>query len=203
MSEVRVQSASGLTVSASDDTLLRCCHEGSEDAATLLYQRYAERLRVLVRARRSPHLEPRLDVEDVVQSVFRSFFHAASAGVYEVPDGKDLWQLLGTIALNKIRTQGQFHRAAKRDVRLTTSLGLDDPSSAVQVRKDESADVLLHLAVEEALERLPQQQRAVVELRLQGYEVADIAASVGRGKRTVERHLQQALVCLKALFEEG
>jgi RNA polymerase sigma-70 factor (ECF subfamily) len=197
MSELRVPGVTGETAAPSDDSLLRRCHQGSEDAATLLYHRYAQRLRVLVRSQRAPHLEARLDVEDVVQSVFRSFFHAASTGVYEVPDGKDLWQLLGTIALNKIRAQGQFHRAAKRDVRLTTSLGLDDP-----VGTDEADDALLHIAIQDALQQLPPQQRAVVELRLQGYEVADIATRVGRGKRTVERHLQQALVSLAALFEE-
>jgi RNA polymerase sigma-70 factor (ECF subfamily) len=142
-----------------------------------------------------------LDVEDVVQSVFRSFFRAANQGVYEVPDGKDLWLLLGTIALNKIRAQGEFHRAAKRDVRLTTSLGFQDSPAAAQVWKDEAADTFLHLAIEEALEKLPLQQRAIVEFRLQGYEVADIARQVGRAKRTVERSLQQALAALRALFE--
>jgi RNA polymerase sigma-70 factor (ECF subfamily) len=185
----------------SDDSLLRRCG-GNEDAATLLYQRYAERLRVLVRARRSSQLVSRFDVEDVVQSVFRSFFRAANKGAYEVPDGKDLWQLLGTIALNKVRAQGQFHRAAKRDVRLTTSLEGEDPTGAAQARKDEAVGAFFKLTVEEALERLPAPQRAAVELRLEGYEVAEIAEQLRRGKRTVERHLQQALACLKELFAE-
>jgi RNA polymerase sigma-70 factor (ECF subfamily) len=185
----------------SDGSLLRRCSGGSEEAAAQLYERYARRLRGLVRARCSSQIGARLDVDDVVQSVFRSFFRVASTGVYEVPDGKDLWRLLGTIALNKVRAQGAFHRAAKRDVRLTTSLGFEDPSTAVHMWKDEAAENLLHLAIDDALQRLPQQQRAVVELRLQGYEVADIAQHVGRAKRSVERCLQQALVSLRELFD--
>jgi RNA polymerase sigma-70 factor (ECF subfamily) len=186
---------------ASDETLLRLCRSGSEEAAAQLYLRYARRLSALVRARCSSQLGPRLDAEDVVQSVFRSFFRVANAGLYEVPDGKDLWGLLGAIALNKVRAQGAFHRAAKRDVRLTTTLGFHDPSEAVRGWKDETADALLQLAVEEALEAMPPSSRAAVELRLQGCEVADIARRLGRAKRSVERCLQQALASLRALFE--
>jgi RNA polymerase sigma-70 factor (ECF subfamily) len=197
------QSAHKNSAAPSDDSLLRRCSDGSEEAAALLYQRYAQRLRALVRARTSAQLVSRLDADDIVQSVFRSFFRVANTGLYEVPDGKDLWRLLGTIALNKVRTQGAFHRAAKRDVRLTATLGFKDPSRGAQTRKDEAGDTFFQLAIEEALDKLPPQQRAVVELRLQGYEVAEIAGQVGRGKRTVERHLQQALACLRDLFEEA
>jgi RNA polymerase sigma-70 factor (ECF subfamily) len=195
------QMAHGAHATPSDRSLLRHFCDGSEEAATQLYLRYARRLRALVRARCGAHLWSRLDAEDIVQSVFRSFFRVANTGVYEVPDGKDLWRLLLTIALNKIRTQGVFHRAAKRDVRLTTNLGDDDPSEAAPAWKDESADTFFQLALEEALAGLPPQQRPLVELRLQGHEVADIARQVGRSKRTVERGLQQALASLSALFE--
>ena len=187
----------------SDHSLLKACHQGSQDAATQLYRRYARRLGALVRARCSAELAPRLDVEDVVQSAFRSFFRLATEGAYEVPDGKDLWRLLLTITLNKLRAQGAFHRAAKRDVRLTTPLSSHEPLSRRQELKDEAADVSLQVALEEALARLPQPQRLFVELRLHGHEVAQIAEQVGRSKRTVERGLQQAYASLRSLFEEG
>ena len=44
---------------------------------------------------------------------------ACSQGDYDVPPGEELWGLLLVIALNKIRTEETFHRAAKRDVRLS------------------------------------------------------------------------------------
>jgi RNA polymerase sigma-70 factor (ECF subfamily) len=186
----------------SDQSLLQRCSGGSEDAATQLYLRYAQRLGGLVRAQQSAQMVSRLDVEDVVQSVFRSFFRTAHTGVYEVPRGGDLWRLLMTIALNKIRAQGEFHRAAKRDVRLTVNMGSDDPSeNARNVR--EATDPFLRVAIDEALQGLLPQQRAIVELRLQGHEVAEIARQVGRSKRTVERSLQQGLARLKTLFEEA
>src|SRR3954466_1386611 len=110
------------TTAPSDRSLLRRLRGGSEDAATQLYRRYAHRLRALARANTSAHLARRVDAEDIVQSVFRIFFTAASQGLYDVPAGEDLWKLLLVIALNKIRTEGDFHQAAKRDVRTTAEL---------------------------------------------------------------------------------
>src|SRR3954470_2701126 len=109
----------------SDRSLLRRLCGGDEEAATQLYHKYARRLHALVQARCSSHLASRLDAEDIVQSVFRSFFRVANTGVYDAPAGEDLWKLLLTIALNKVRTQGVYHRAAKRDVTMTTSLDVD------------------------------------------------------------------------------
>jgi RNA polymerase sigma factor (sigma-70 family) len=180
---------------------LRRLREGNEDGATQLYARYVQRLRDLVRARCSAKLAARVDADDIVQSAFRSFFRVAHTGVYQVPDGEDLWKLLLTITLNKIRAQGVYHNAAKRDVRQTTSLsagsGLD-----VESRRDDLADSFLRLVLMEALEQLPEQHRAVVEFRLEGHDVATIARQTGRAKRTVERLLQQALAQLRDYFKQ-
>ena len=73
---------------ASDTSLLQRFRGGDEGAAAELYLRYADRLRGLIRARCSAQLAARLDADDIVQSVFRSFFRAANAGVYSVPPGK-------------------------------------------------------------------------------------------------------------------
>ena len=105
--------------SLSDRRLLERFQRGDREAAELLYARYADRLRALTRRKSSSALACRLDPDDIVQSVFRNFFHAAREGGYDVPPGEDLWKLLLVIALNKIRARGTFHRAAKRDVRRT------------------------------------------------------------------------------------
>src|SRR5439155_9706645 len=175
-----------------DHSLLQRLRCGSQDAALHLYLRYAQRLRGLAQAQCSADLARRVDVEDIVQSVFGSFFRRASQGYYDVPAGDELWKLLLVIALNKIRTKSAFHRAAKRDVRRTIA------SSAVlqgleAVDTDDDADyAFLQLTIDEALEHLPCQHKAMLELRIQGYEVAEIAHQMGRSKRTVERILQEA-----------
>ena len=103
----------------SDHSLVRRFRQGHQDAADLLYHRYADRLLTLVQARQSPDLASRVDYEDIVQSVFGSFFRGVSRGMYDVPAREELWHLFLVITLNKIRAKGVFHRAAKRDVRMT------------------------------------------------------------------------------------
>jgi len=177
--------------SASDRSLLRRFQEGEEDAATHLYRRYAARLRGLIQAQLSANLARRVEVEDVVQSVFRSFFRRASEGAYEVPAGEELWRLFLVMALNKVRNQGDFHTAAKRDVRLEAN-PTDTGATLEQLTTDDSAaEVFLQLVVTEALERLPPHHRQAVQLRLEGYEVAEIAQLIQRSKRTTERIFQE------------
>src|SRR3954462_5832042 len=52
----------------SDRSLLRRFRSGSEDAAEILYHRYAHRLSALVRSRRPSDLANLVDYEDIVQS---------------------------------------------------------------------------------------------------------------------------------------
>jgi RNA polymerase sigma factor (sigma-70 family) len=186
-----------------DNVLLESLRAGDHEAASALYARYAKRLRQLIRAKCSPQLARRVDAEDIMQSVFCAFFRGASGGCYQVPAGEELWPLLLVIALNKIRTQGSFHRAAKRDVRVTR--GLDDAEAlrraVSQLEVDEPLP-FLNLIVQEMLERMPQSQREIVELRVAGYEVEEIARHVGRSKRTVERLLQTCRQELSAMIPE-
>ena len=175
----------------SDRRLLERFQKGDREAAALLYARYAERLRALTRRKSSSALACRLDPDDIVQSVFRNFFHAAREGGYDIPPGEDLWKLLLVIALNKIRARGTFHRAAKRDVRRTRRIdGLDPYTLAKENPYGQSALAFLRLVAEEALAQLPPLQRRIVELRIQGYQVHEIAEQTGRSLRTVERTLQ-------------
>jgi RNA polymerase sigma-70 factor (ECF subfamily) len=185
----------------SDRSLLRRLQLGNQDAATQLYLRYAHRLRALARAKSSPELARRVDAEEIVQSVFGSFFRRARSGDYDVPVGDELWKLFLVIALNKIRAKGAFHRAAKRDVRATAGGDyLDDAKTPED--HDSAALGFLQLTVEEALQRLPVQQRQMVTLRIEGYEVAEIAQRTQRSKRTVERLLQEARKKLAYLLQE-
>jgi RNA polymerase sigma factor (sigma-70 family) len=183
---------------SSDESLFRHLQGGSEDAATALHTRYAPRLKALAKRSCGPELAQRLDPEDIVQSVFRSFFHAAKRGFYEAPTSEELWKILVVITLNKMRTQRAYHRAAKRDVRLTPG----DSEYVLQAMPDGKVDhVLLQLAVQEALEGLPPLAQQIANLRLEGFEVAQIADKLGRSKRSVERVLHGLRDLLRDFFD--
>jgi RNA polymerase sigma-70 factor (ECF subfamily) len=182
----------------SDRELLERFRRGEQFAATVLYLRYAPRLLALARSRCSPGLAHRLDSEDIVQSVFGRFFRRARNGGYEVPVGSELWSLLLVIALNKIRAAEAFHRAGKRDVGATA-----DAVEESLPPCDDGNGAYLSLVVSDALERLPARVREVIELRLQGYEVREIAEITGQSVRTIERLLQDARAELRGSLGEA
>jgi RNA polymerase sigma-70 factor (ECF subfamily) len=187
----------------SDRSLLRRFQGGQPDASTELYLRYAERLYALVVSQSSRNLARRVDPEDIVQSVFRTFFRRAARGDYAVPEGEALWKLLLVIALNKVRAAGAYHRAAKRDVRVTVAGEAYDRALESERMSDEGALAVLRLVIEELLEGMPAANRQMIELRIEGHEVDEIAEKVERSKRTVERVLQGFRARLDTLIHEG
>src|SRR5262245_14761334 len=167
-----------------DAGLLGRLRDGDQAAGAELYRRYATPLRPYASGPSLAGLAHRFDADDIVQSVFRTFLRGAQAGRYAVPEGAELWGLLLVITLNKVRAAGQHHLAARRDVRLTRPL--DDSDGA-----DATADPLREAVADDLLAGLLPTLRRIVELRLEGYSVDEIARATARSKRTVERCLQE------------
>lgn len=172
----------------SDLSLLERFRAGDQDAALHLYYRYADRLLRLASKETSQDLAIRFDPEDIVQSVFRTFFRRASNGQYEAPEGDELWKLLLVIALNKVRSKGAFHRSGKRDIRKTQSL--HSIQHDIDCESEEVARSILKLSLEEIIERQPESHRDVLRARMSGLDVQSIADRTKKSKRTVERVLQ-------------
>lgn len=183
--------ANPISAERSDDSLLRRFRSGDEDAATALYRRYARRLLALAESKTSTEFAMRFDAEDVVQSVFRSFFRRARDGYYQVPDSGELWQLLLVLSLNKIRRLAIHHRAQKRDVRATILNEILPTQSTHESSADDVAFGVLKMVVEDTISELTATQQSIVRDRIEGFEVSEIAERVKRSKRTVERTLQQ------------
>lgn len=175
---------------ASDHSLLWRWREGEQDAATQLYLRYAGRLIRLVQRQCSADLARWAGVEDIVQSVFISFFRRISQGYYDVPDGDELWKLLLVIALHKIRSKATYYHAAKRDTHRIVNGEAAQRRLKFQANDWESQYAYLELVLGEALEQLPAQSRVIVRLRIEGCDVAEVARRTGRSRRSVERILQ-------------
>jgi RNA polymerase sigma-70 factor (ECF subfamily) len=186
----------------SDYLLLGRLRSGSQEAALHIYRRYAQRLLALARAR-CANLPNVVSPEDIVQAVFGTFFRKAQCGRYDIPDGEGLWKLFLVLALNRIRAEMQFYLAAKRDARLTCPLECLEPAQLRGASRDGCQEGFLNLVVEEALERLPEQHRAIVQKRLEGHGVAEIAEQLGRSKRSVERILQESRDRLRGLLQDS
>ncbi len=186
----------------SDGSLLRQYRAGDEDAARKLYLRYADRLRALIRAQFADDLKARVDHDDILQSAFGSIFRGIRQGSYDVPAGKELWHLFFTITLNKVRASGAWHRAAKRNVGRTT--GGNAIEEVVALLGSENQPLtFLKWFLEEALEHLTADQEQAIRLRMEEYEVEEIAAAMGRPKRSVERLLQEGRNQLRVLLNDA
>src|SRR4051794_1021719 len=75
---------------------------------------YAGALQKLAGRHMTAALQRRLDPEDVVQSVCRTFLRRVQVGQFRLADSESLWQLLCAITLTKVREQTRFHLRQKR-----------------------------------------------------------------------------------------
>jgi RNA polymerase sigma-70 factor (ECF subfamily) len=177
-----------------DQPLLASCRGGDEQAARQLFESYADRLLPLVRRRLNQRLASRIDPEDVLQSVFRTFFQRAKQGEFSFQHQDDLAKLLVRITIHKTLKQVAFHQAAQRDPRL--ELG---HSPKVQDRMQDlldhepTPDVAAAFVdqLEHFLARLRPEERQVLELRLQGYSNQEITAKLGTYDRKIRRILER------------
>ncbi|MEM1067339.1 MAG: sigma-70 family RNA polymerase sigma factor [Planctomycetota bacterium] len=170
--------------------------EGDELAAGEIYDRYVARLIALASSRLSPAMSRRIEAEDIVQSVYRSFFARTGEDRLQVHQSGQLWGLLAAITLNKVRAKARFHQADKRCVNEEASLhasrscyGLAPTELAGEPTADEAAVLAeqYHLAADQ----LNELGRQVFELYLQNQTIPDIAHSIRRSERTVRRELEQ------------
>lgn len=178
----------------SADELLKLLQGGSDDAAEAIFHRYVGRLIAVSRKRLSAKMKRRIDEEDVVQSAFRSFFHRAKQGQYELEEGGDLWRLLVVITLNKLRRKVDYHSAAKRGITRETAVDGDGEDRPRFEATDGGPSPEAELELSEELNLLTagfsDVQRRMVELRLQGYQMQEIADDAGTSERTIRRTME-------------
>jgi RNA polymerase sigma factor (sigma-70 family) len=173
--------------------LLERYRAGDDRAADALFTRYFERLTSLARSRLAPRLACRTDPEDIVLSVYRSFFVGARAGRFTLSRGGDLWRLLASITKHKLLREARHQCADRRSVDRELPLDQAEEATFLGRQPEPTAEDAAALAdeLERVLARLDAFGRRVLELRLQGAQLAEIAQDTGRSERTVRRTLGQ------------
>lgn len=174
--------------------LLARWRAGDQTAAEEIFRRYFERLLALAQSRLSGRLARRIDPEDVVQAAYCCFFLAARQGRFAFSDRGDLWRLLVSITLHKLRQSTEYHAAGKRSVSREFDLRSTGQSRAdpdVVLARDPTPAEAAALAdtVERALRGLGPFERRMVEFWLQGYALEEIAEATDSCERTVRRVL--------------
>jgi RNA polymerase sigma-70 factor (ECF subfamily) len=176
------------------EQLMTCLRRGDSEAAGVVFDRFACRLVGLAADHLPRALQAKLDPEDVVQSVFRSFFRRQADGAFRLEGWEQLWRLLATITVHKCGHHVQKFLTSRRDVRREWPVPVPDSSSdcvtpPVDPAPTPAEALLLADTLRDVLDNLTERERPVVVLRLQGLSVAEIAAELRCSQRTVLRHL--------------
>lgn len=160
---------------------------GSDTAAFALFERYQNRLIVLARGRLMDCVRAKVAPEDILQEAFTAFFELADSGGVRWEKEGDLWRLLAGIAINKVRKNHEYYLRDKRSVAREDSLGspheLDDVTSS-----SEAINELVELT-ESLLDTAKPLLRQVLQQRLAGFTMEEIAQQTGRSARTIRRLL--------------
>jgi RNA polymerase sigma-70 factor (ECF subfamily) len=170
--------------------LVQRLQAGDARAAEELFGRYAQQLTRLAERHLSRRVASRENGEDVVQSVFRTFFRRNVAGEFQIDNSDQIWRLLVRITLRKARAKGRYHTAGVRNV--GAEVAGDDRAwllaAASRLPGPEEAVILVD-QIEALLRDLPPLYCQVLDMRLQGQGVTEIAAELRVARQTVYRVL--------------
>jgi RNA polymerase sigma-70 factor (ECF subfamily) len=171
---------------------LRC---GDDATAAAVFRRFAAQLISLTRDNLDTWMRSKVDPEDIVQSVFRSFFVRFRDGDWNFVNWDSLWGLLTLVTLRKCSNRCAYLcrecRDVRREINGAATVGPDVPSEPIDPAPSPLEAAMLTETVERLLKGLEPPERAVVELSLQGYSAAEIAERLGRAGRSVRRVREQ------------
>ena len=157
----------------SDAELLRAHAAGDPGAFEEIVRRHRDRLwAVALRTMREPE-----EAADALQDALISAYRAA--GSFRGESAVTTW-------LHRIVVNACLDRIRRRQVRPTVPLPEEGPGEPADSR-DRMAERDTSMVIEDALGRLPVEQRAAITLvDIEGYSVADTAALLGVAEGTVK-----------------
>jgi RNA polymerase sigma-70 factor (ECF subfamily) len=170
------------------------------------FDRFTCRLVALARTHLAGVLRFRVDPEDVVQSVYKSFLLRYGADQLAVGNEHGLWALLTRITLRKCADRVRYHRAERRDAGREVSAASESGQAWLDVAgrepTPEDAAVLAE-TVEFLFRDLSDAERTIVELSLQGYSTQEISGRLEKPERSVRRVRERVRSQLERLRAES
>ncbi len=171
--------------------LLRRFQSGADDAAAELFSFFNEHVMRVVRRRMSRSIRPRLDTEDLAQSVWTTLWknrerfqglndsNAAMAFIVTIAKRKAAYAMRKHVTSRKRSVHAEQSGDAMGDV--TPERRVASPSQALQAKE------VMQKLVEGESDRC----RDVVNHRLNGMTIEQVASEVGVDERTVRRILER------------
>jgi DNA-directed RNA polymerase specialized sigma24 family protein len=181
---------------------IQAMKNGSESAASRLYQRYFRQLVWLAWRRMQSNPLPHLDGEDVAQSVMNNLFVRAQAGKFpDLHNRNQLWGLIATLTWHKVVDKKRSHNAPRNGGGRVIGendlvpVGWDEQIQGFEGVPGQEPPPDFVLAAAENVDRLlglldNDEQRQIALWRMEDYENGEIAAMLRCSIKTVERRVR-------------
>lgn len=181
------------------ERLIDGLHRGNAEVLRSFYADYGPMLRTIADSRLAPGLRRRFDADDVIQSTFRTFFRRAQIGYFQFEDNQRLWNLLCAITLTKLREKARFHqrqsRGISREVAVDQTNDAGDSAQSdlglVAAGPTPAAAAEFADTFDKLLASLDEEERRLVDLKLQDQTNDEAAEALGVSERTVRRVLSR------------
>lgn len=166
--------------------------QGEHAAASEVFLRYTHRLLGLARKHLDARLAAKVEPEDIVQSAYKSFFQRHQDGDFQITSWDNLWGLLTVITVRKCADRAVFFTAEKRNLHREAGQGTEAAPAPWQLAVDREPSPEEAMVLSETVEELfrsihDEDERAILELSLQGYTTQEISEKIGRAERSVRR----------------
>jgi RNA polymerase sigma-70 factor, ECF subfamily len=162
------------------------------------------RLLRLAHTRMPDRLRRRVDPEDIVQSVFLSFFRRHTDGQFDFQSANDVWRLLAAMTYRKLANSIKHHGRQQRDVGRETAADLTDATARISnAEADPQHVAVMFETLEEILNQLPEERREILLLRLEEFSTEEIAAQLEISVRTVNRIISRTRDIAEQILNES
>ena len=170
--------------------------DGDSTAAHRIWQHYFDRLVRAVRHRLYGQNRAVSDEEDIVLSVFDSFYNAVEKGRFpDLSDRDDLWRLLLRMSARKVVDKRRHDQRQRRGggVKLHSFDHTTDGENVIEAIGNEPTPEMV-LMMQESVEQFFShlgvgQLRDLAGAKLEGYSNAELAGRFECSERTIERRL--------------
>ncbi|MEL6104463.1 MAG: sigma-70 family RNA polymerase sigma factor [Planctomycetota bacterium] len=177
--------------SENDEFDLQMLVAGEHQCSTEVVVTFSDRLLRLASSRMPERMQARVDPADVVQSAFRSFFTKHRRDGLDFAETEDVWRLLAAITFHKVQHAIRYHSRKVRDVRRDV-IGHEQIQATESGSPTASSLSIMEDTLRAILRELPATHQQVLQLRLEGHSIDEIATKLDVSTRTVNRGLKLA-----------
>jgi RNA polymerase sigma-70 factor (ECF subfamily) len=192
------------------DSIIRGLKDGDPDVCSRFWKQHGANLEAIAGQQLSRKLQRRVGPDDIVQSVFRTFFRRMAGGEFEVPDAGAMWRLMCAITLTKARRAARDHRRLKRGLNSESALseaeqeyGADFSSQLAGSEHDPSLALEMSDQLQTLLGQLGDEECQVLELKMNDRSNEQIADILGCSERTVRRIVNKVQSRWQAMMDEA